>query len=260
MTAHWLMTDVDLIPSGVKKRSARNAAYRWPLALPPGPRREGERVLRRGIEHLRGRVVHADATLPERAEVLAELRQTRGVGEQMPDRDRAPGGCRLRQIRGDGIVEPDLALLRELHDRRSGELFGDRSQLEDGVGGHGCLELDARETITLELHELPVADDRKGKAGNLPPRHLSPDVIVDRIRRGRRRRRDRERHDDKRQQDVARRPDQPCIAPIAQSLSPMQPKPRRVLQYDIVLWFQWRRKIGFAKHFPQVYFRGPAHL
>ena len=33
-----------------------------------------------------------------------------------------------------------------------------------------------------------------------------------------------------------------------------------VLQYDIVSGFQWRRQVGFAKHLPQIYFRGPAHL
>jgi hypothetical protein len=32
------------------------------------------------------------------------------------------------------------------------------------------------------------------------------------------------------------------------------------LQYDIVSRFHWRRKVGFAEHFPQIYFRGPAHL
>jgi hypothetical protein len=39
--------------------------------------------------------------------------------------------------------------------------------------------------------------------------------------------------------------------------------PRRqgaVLQDDIVSWFQWRRTVRFAKHFPQIYFYGPAHL
>jgi hypothetical protein len=35
---------------------------------------------------------------------------------------------------------------------------------------------------------------------------------------------------------------------------------RAVLQYDIVSGFQWRRQGGFAKHLPQIYFRGPAHL
>src|SRR5262245_43051152 len=35
---------------------------------------------------------------------------------------------------------------------------------------------------------------------------------------------------------------------------------RAVLQYDIVSWFQWRRQVGFAKHLPQLYFCGPAHL
>ena len=33
-----------------------------------------------------------------------------------------------------------------------------------------------------------------------------------------------------------------------------------VLQHDIVLGLQRERTVGFAKHFPQIYFRGPAHL
>src|SRR4029450_9833782 len=33
-----------------------------------------------------------------------------------------------------------------------------------------------------------------------------------------------------------------------------------VLQDDIVSWFQWQRTVRFAKHFPQIYFYGPAHL
>ena len=33
-----------------------------------------------------------------------------------------------------------------------------------------------------------------------------------------------------------------------------------VLHHDIVCGFQWRRQVGFAKHLPQIYFRGPAHL
>jgi hypothetical protein len=32
------------------------------------------------------------------------------------------------------------------------------------------------------------------------------------------------------------------------------------LQYDIISGFQWRRQVGFAKHFPQLCLRGPAHL
>ena len=166
--------------------------------LEPLARGKAERVLGRRVEELHGRVVQPRSARPERLEVFLEPGQSRGVGEQVAHRDRAPGRGALGQVPEDGIVELDLALFHQLHDARRRELLRHRGQLEHGVWRHGHVVVEIGEAVALHLDDGAVPDHREGEPGDPPLLHLGLDVVVDAIRpggRGHGERQDHERQD-----------------------------------------------------------------
>ena len=124
--------------------------------LEPRARGKTQRVLARGVEELRGRVVLSSPARAQRLEILPERRQARRMGQEVAHRDALPRLGSARQIREDRLVELDLASLDEHHDRRCSELLADRRQLEDGVGPDRHVVLEVGHTVPLHLRDRPV--------------------------------------------------------------------------------------------------------
>ncbi len=104
------------------------------------------------------------------------------MGEQLQDRHLVPGGRQIGQIPGRGLVQVDLALLDQRHDRGRDKLLGDGADFEDRIGRDGHLEFQVGETVTLQFHHASVLHDGKRQAWYLLSPHLQRDVVVDRVR------------------------------------------------------------------------------
>ena len=75
----------------------------------------------------------------------------------------------LRQVVSYGAVQPELAFLCQLQDQHRGELLGDRTDAELGVGGVGDAPLGVGQAVGLAVdHPAVIGDeDRALKAALL---------------------------------------------------------------------------------------------
>src|SRR5262249_11381841 len=73
------------------------------------------------------------------------------------------------------------ALFDEDHDPRCGELFSERSQLEDSVGCHRHIVLKIRESISSHLFDNTVTHYGQRKTGNPTAVPFGLNVVLDRI-------------------------------------------------------------------------------
>src|ERR1041384_2799209 len=103
-----------------------------------------------------------DAAPLQEVDVVPE---TAGVVQQMPDGDRLRVARDFRQELLDLVVERELSLLRQQHHRHGGELFGDRTDVEDRPGGDRHPQLDAREPVSPGVAQRAVPDDAQGAPG-----------------------------------------------------------------------------------------------
>ena len=110
-------------------------------------------------------------------------RHAADVRKQVADRDRTRAGDRcflargdllvleLRQVLLDRIVQRELTFVDKHHDRRGGDALGLRGDPEDGVGLHGLLPFDIRETDRGHVQDLGLVRDERHGAGEFFPLH-----------------------------------------------------------------------------------------
>ena len=123
------------------------------------------------------------------------------VRHQVAHGDVALAALKFGQVGGDRIVEAELALLEQLHQRgRGGDYFGERRDVEDGVDGHGLALRNQRAVaVGLAMDDLAVVSDDQHRARNQAVAHGCFDHRVERGRCGKgllRRRCLREQHSD----------------------------------------------------------------
>ncbi len=131
------------------------------------------------------RTVGGPAGEGEQAEVVA---QAAGVVQQMAERDRPAEVRHLRHVRSHVVVERDDARVGEERDGRGGELFGDRGEIEDRVGGDRRARVEVGEAVAAGEDNLALVNERGGAARRSAGRQLRQQP-VDRAGR-----RPRERH------------------------------------------------------------------
>ena len=72
----------------------------------------------------------------------------------------------LGKIFFDRIIEIDLALIDKHHERGCSEGLGDRSDPEEGIGGHGGPGCEVAKTDGLEVDGVVLVGDKRDGAGN----------------------------------------------------------------------------------------------
>ncbi len=87
---------------------------------------------------------------------------------EKPDSDIALAILKFGQVGGDGIVEPQLTGLEQLHDGGSGgDHFGERSDIENCVGSHRFADWDERSpAVRFSIEHLVFAADDQYGAGD----------------------------------------------------------------------------------------------
>ena len=110
-----------------------------------------------------------DVDVAERPDVEARVRAQVGshheaarVGEHVADRDRRVLGARLepRQVADQRRVEPDEALLPQLHDEDRREDLADGAELEGGLPAHRNARIEVRQPERLAGDEALSVGDR----------------------------------------------------------------------------------------------------
>ena len=117
-----------------------------------------------GIERLAGIVVVGDA---------------RGVGQQVAQGDFCPRRRGFGQMAADGVVERELAVLREQEHGHRDELLGQRGDLVDAFGQRGGAQLDVGQAVALGEDEFVVDRHRQRQARDALGAHLGAHVGVD---------------------------------------------------------------------------------
>src|SRR5688500_12250788 len=106
--------------------------------------------------------------------------------EQMPNGDVLPRiGCVVKEAI-DLVVEAEFAFINEHENKRGGELFGDRADLEYRVDSRWGLQFDVGQTAGSGLCNFAVSNDRENEARDSPLIHLRFDVVVDLVGKCRR--------------------------------------------------------------------------
>ena len=86
---------------------------------------------------------------------------------------------RRRQMIVDRIVEAQLALLDELHERDPDRRLGDRADAEQGVGVGAAIGLEGGGAIAPRHHDAGAVDDREADARDLVAAHRLAHRAVD---------------------------------------------------------------------------------
>ena len=92
--------------------------------------------------------------------------QAREVRHQVADGDVAVAALELRNVLGDLVVQPELALFEQLHQRRrGGHDLGERGAVEDRIDGHRFeLRNDRPVAVGLAVNHLSVVPDDQDRA------------------------------------------------------------------------------------------------
>ena len=72
----------------------------------------------------------------------------------------------LGQVLRHWIVEPELARIAQLQDRRRGEELGDRPDAIERGGGGGPARLEVGEAVAVRPHQLLIVHDRDRETGS----------------------------------------------------------------------------------------------
>jgi hypothetical protein len=102
----------------------------------------------------------------------------RCVSEKMPNSDAVPRLGRVGKILRDFVLESDLALLDQHHDRCGGELLGIRPDFINGRVRGRDVELKVGDAVTLGFDDFAIANNRDRDARDTPCSHLRADVII----------------------------------------------------------------------------------
>jgi hypothetical protein len=105
------------------------------------------------------------------------------VGEQLVDRDLAPGRGAGRQVVADPVRYPQPPLALQQEDGRRGELLGQRADAELRAGGVGGPVLAVGQAVAGAQHHLAVAGDEHAAA---EVRGLGPHRRIERGREAQR--------------------------------------------------------------------------
>ena len=105
--------------------------------------------------------------------------EAREMREQVAQRDVALASLELGDVVGDLVVQPELALLEELHQRRrGGNDFREGGAVEDGIESHGLRLRNQRPLpVGLAVDDLAVVPDHQNGAGQA----VLCDGLVDRF-------------------------------------------------------------------------------
>ena len=109
-------------------------------------------------------------------------RDSRGVRQQVPDRDFPPCLRRALQIIGDLVVQVQLAIFHQQQDAGGEELLAHRSDLIDRLGPRGDVELDVGQAVALRRTIVPSLTTAMDKPGMSLPFDLGCEVIVNFVR------------------------------------------------------------------------------
>jgi hypothetical protein len=114
----------------------------------------------------------------------AASRQAGGVVEQVPDRQRPDAGPGLREEAVQGVVEAQLALVRQPQDQRRREPLADRRDRIRGLGRGGRLRLEVREAVAAGQDRQPALEHRDRHSRDRPARERVGRQRVDGAREG----------------------------------------------------------------------------
>jgi hypothetical protein len=133
--------------------------------------------------------------LVDRVRVLEPVGEPRGVGEEVVHRDRDGGGARLGRISGSahphlhvgqlrqpaahGVVEQQVPLLEQHHQRHRGDGLGHRVDPVDRVGLHRRAGLDVGGAVAVAVDHLAPSGHGELHAGQLPLIDVAVHDVVD---------------------------------------------------------------------------------
>src|SRR6516162_10972178 len=101
--------------------------------------------------------------------------------QEILDEDRLPRGRTIWKILRDAVIERDLALFDQHHDRRRDELFSDGPGLKNSLWAHRHGELDVGQTVPFGEEDVSAAVDSDSNSGNLLAHHFRAHKGVDRF-------------------------------------------------------------------------------
>ena len=99
--------------------------------------------------------------------------------QQMTHRDRRQWRRRIREELRHRVLEPELPLFDEEHDRCGRELLSERSGLEDGLWSDGDLMFDVGESVPFRREDGALLHDGDRDARHFLSRHLGAHKRVD---------------------------------------------------------------------------------
>ncbi len=103
-------------------------------------------------------------------EDVVVVRQPRGVGQEVAQRDRVAESLELGQELHHRVVVVELAAFGQDHDRHGGELFRNRGQPEGGLRSNGFPAFEVGESKTGGVQDLIVPHHHDRSAGRVTGR------------------------------------------------------------------------------------------
>jgi hypothetical protein len=67
---------------------------------------------------------------------------------------------------GETIVQVELLFRNEIDNCQGGKLLGQRSQVENGIGGYSCFSLEIGIAIAVKMDHLHIGPDGHGQTGH----------------------------------------------------------------------------------------------
>ncbi len=128
--------------------------------------------------------VEIGAAVDELAGIGAVARQARAVRQHLCDRRLGNARMQAADMLADGIVEPELALLAQLHDAGCGEALGMGGDPEEMARGELLAGVEIGETEGMLGDDLAAMDEGDDEAGLLDGRQLEFDPGADVVDRG----------------------------------------------------------------------------
>ena len=105
------------------------------------------------------------------------------VGQQLAQRDVLPRRRRLVQVEGRIVLQANLAILHQKHDRGGNELLAERSDPVLGLRRRRGIGFNVGHAISRGLDHLPVVQDRERQTWNVHLAHARLNICIDRSRR-----------------------------------------------------------------------------
>jgi len=122
----------------------------------------------RHVEHVLGsdEVVVSPAGQPEEGPLVA---QAAGVVDELANRDRYAEVGHLRDVLADIVVQPEPGFGVQEQGAESGELLGDRGEVEDRARGDRDVLLQVGHAVTPAVDDLAILNDRQRRSRRVRP-------------------------------------------------------------------------------------------